>query len=156
MNLPDNAELLKLEEAGLTHQEIAERYGVTRQAVTWRFNDMGEFKRGKLQDVTEAMPWALSDHPAKKALWKQAAFLGLRAFLRERLGMDVSDRSRQALKAFLNRVENGEVLTVEDRGACYVARDRDLDGDLAIRWPADVPKDERVELFELVRRSDGQ
>ncbi|MFF8367863.1 hypothetical protein ACF05W_03410 [Streptomyces lydicus] len=154
--LPDNVGLLKLEEAGLTHAEIAEQYNVTRQAVTWRFNNMGEYKRGPLGDVTAKLPWDLANHPAKAKLRNQQPFLGLRAFLRERLGVEVSARSQLALRAFLNRVEKGEVLAVDDvLGAHYVKRDPVRDGSLVIRWPAGVEKDDRVSLFELSAAQTG-
>ncbi|WP_338781754.1 hypothetical protein [Streptomyces sp. DG1A-41] len=135
----------------MTHQEIADIYGVTRQAVTKRFNlDMGEYKRGRLQDVTKALPWDLAAHPAKSKLKDQESFLGLRAFLRAKLGITLSDRSKQALRAFLNHIMSGEVLTLDDaQGARYVRRDvRDIP-DLVIRWPEDVPRDDRMGLFRL-------
>ncbi|MGW2919511.1 hypothetical protein ACWDBF_16810 [Streptomyces angustmyceticus] len=154
--LPDNVDLLKLEEAGLTHAEIAKQYNVTRQAVTWRFTNMGEYKRGPLQDVTANLPWDLANHPAKEKLWRQQPFLGLRAFVRERLGAEVSPRSQLALRAFLNRVEKGEVLAVDAaKGAHYVDRDPLRDGSLVIRWPDEVPKDGRAMLFELAAGQTG-
>ncbi|MFD8886436.1 hypothetical protein ACFV0H_28565 [Streptomyces erythrochromogenes] len=150
MGLPDNYELLALEEAGLSHQEIADKYHVTRQAVTWRFdNHLKIKKRAHFQEVTALMPWDVASHPAKDRLKQQAAFLGLRAYLRKRLDMDVSARSAQAMRAFLNRVSNGEVLAVGVTGAHYVPREA-ADGNLVIRWPADEPRpEERLELFEL-------
>ncbi|MFB7782057.1 hypothetical protein ACFC1D_04970 [Streptomyces vinaceus] len=150
MGLPDNYRLLALEEAGLSHQQIADRYNVTRQAVTWRFdNHLKIKKRAHFQEVTSLMPWDVASHPAKDRLKGQAAFLGLRAYLRRRLDMEVSPRSEQALKAFLNRVSHGEVLAVGDTGAHYVSREA-ADGNLVIRWPAGVPRyEERVELFQL-------
>jgi hypothetical protein len=154
--LPDNAELLKLEAAGLTHSEIAKKYGVSRQAVTKRFNDMGEYRRGPLQDVTAVLPWDVANHPAKAKLWRQQPYVGLRALLRERMGAEVSPRSRAALRAFLNHVQNGEVLNLDDvQGAHYVPRDPERDGSLVVRWPEGVPQDERTPLFHLPAAQDA-
>ncbi|WP_030386517.1 hypothetical protein [Streptomyces sp. NRRL S-241] len=150
MGLPDNYELLALDEAGFTHEQIAAQYKVTRQAVTWRFDHHLKIKkRAHFQEVTSLMPWDVAAHPAKARLKQQAAFLGLRAYLRSRLDMEVSPRSAQAMKAFLNRVANGEVLAVGPMGAHYVPREP-ADGNLVVRWPADAPRhEERLELFEL-------
>ncbi|MFD7552986.1 hypothetical protein ACFV9E_00390 [Streptomyces sp. NPDC059835] len=150
MGLPDNYKLLELEEAGFTHLQIAKQYGTTRQAVTYRFGEKLQMKkRAHFQEVTSLMPWDVASHPAKARLKQQAAFLGLRAYLRHRLDMEVSPRSAQAMKAFLNHVSNGEVLAVGATGAHYVRREA-TDGNLVIRWPADVPRhDEQLELFAL-------
>ncbi|MCY0941900.1 hypothetical protein [Streptomyces antarcticus] len=149
--LPDNVELLKLQEAGLTHQEIADRFAATRQAVTLRFNEMQKYSRGPLRKVTESIPWDLSDPVLKRKVWSQEPYMGLRAFVQGRLGAEVGRRSELALKAFLNRVTKGEVLCLDsERGVHYVPRDPQQDGDLiVIRWPAGVPRDERWRLFEL-------
>ncbi|MER6086548.1 hypothetical protein [Streptomyces bluensis] len=148
--LPDNAQLMKLESAGLSHEQIAEKYGVSRQAVTKRFNDMGEYSQRPLQDVTAALPWDIASYPSKDKLKHSRAFLGLRAFLRERMGFEVSaERSREALRVFLDHVQAGEVLELHPgEGARYVSR-RKSDGSLVIRWPDDVPEDARTDLFRL-------
>ncbi|MGI5196946.1 hypothetical protein ACQEVY_25505 [Streptomyces sp. CA-288835] len=146
--LPDNAELLKKVEAGMTHEDIAKEYGVSHQAVTKHFNSMGEYRKGPQSDVTSVLPWDLSNHPQKQKISCQRSFLGLRAFLRERMGLEVSRRSQQDLRAFLNHVERGEVLELDDaEGARYVQRDPVRDGSLVIRWPAKVPKGDRTDLF---------
>ncbi|MEV6419047.1 helix-turn-helix domain-containing protein [Streptomyces sp. NPDC051662] len=149
--LPDNAELLKREALGMSRAEIAAEFGVSRQAVAKRFNDMGKYSRGPIQDVTAALPWDIANHPAKKKLWAQQPYLGLRAFLRQRMGAEVSQRSQLALRAFLNHVVQGEVLDLhETQGAHYVPRDPERDGELVIRWPRSVPlDDERKALFRL-------
>lgn len=149
MKLPDNVELLKLQEADLSHQEIADRFGVTRQAVTWRFNQLNKFSRGPLRKVSECIPWDLSDPRLKRKVWSQEPYMGLRAFIQTRLGAEVGRRSELALKAFLNRIAKGEVLTLDpEHGVHYVQRDPERDGALVIRWPAEVSRDERAKLFE--------
>ncbi|MEU9404764.1 hypothetical protein AB0E08_03475 [Streptomyces sp. NPDC048281] len=148
--LPDNAELLKLEEAGLSHAEIAAMHDVSRQAVTKLFNNMGEYVRGPVQAITDALPWDIAALPAKDRLRDQDAYIGLRAFVREQLGADVSPRSQVSLRAFLNHIANGEVLELDpNHGARYVKRDPQRDESLVIRWPAEVPRDARTDLFRL-------
>ncbi|MFD8018933.1 hypothetical protein ACFV6G_00690 [Streptomyces lavendulae] len=148
--LPDNVQLLMLQEAGKTHQEIADEYHTTRQAVTWRFNEMEKYSRGPLRQVTESIPWDISDRDLKRKVWKQEPYMGLRAFVQSRLGAEVGRRAELALKAFRNRVSRGEVLALDaERGVHYVSREP-ADGNLVIRWPADMPQDdEQVKLFEL-------
>ncbi|MGW0575789.1 hypothetical protein ACWD25_07420 [Streptomyces sp. NPDC002920] len=149
--LPDNAELLKLEEAGVSHAEIAAEYGVSRQAVTKLYNNMGTYlTEPVVQDVTSALPWDLAKLPAKSKLRDQDAYIGLRAFLRQQMGAEVSPRSQVSLRAFLNHVADGEVLELHrDHGARWVKRDPVRDGSLVIRWPEDVPQDHRTDFFRL-------
>lgn len=152
MALPDNLQLLKHEEQGMTHQEIADLYRVTRQAVTYRFNAMGEYKRGNLSGVSESLPWDFSAYPPelKRKIWSQDTFLGLRTYVRLQLGETVSRRAQLSLRAFLNRVRSGDVLAVDmERGAHYVPRDVVRDGSLVVRWPEGVPRDHRVSLLQL-------
>jgi hypothetical protein len=147
--LPDNAKLLMMEAAGMTHAQIAETYKVSRQAVTKRFNAMGEYSQASNREVTAVIPWDLRNHPGKHRLKDSEEYQGLRAFLRERMGLPVSPRSRLALKWFMNHVESGEVLTLDaERGVRYVPRE-ERDGSLVIRWPEDEPQDERTALFRL-------
>ncbi|MFJ3634642.1 hypothetical protein [Streptomyces sp. NPDC090112] len=148
--LPDNVQLLMLQEAGKSHQEIADEYRTTRQAVTWRFNEMEKYSRGPLKQVTESIPWDISDRDLKRKVWKQEPYMGLRAYVQTRLGAEVGPRAELALKAFRNRIARGEVLALDPvRGVHYVPRDPS-DGNLVIRWPADVPRDDdRAALFEL-------
>ncbi|MFD7605166.1 hypothetical protein ACFWAN_32625 [Streptomyces mirabilis] len=139
---------MKLEEAGFSHAEIARRYDVSRQAVTKLYNNMGEYSRGPVRDITDALPWDIARHPAKEKFRDQDAYIGLRAFLRLKLGAEVSRRSQVSLSTFLNHVQNGEVLELHPvHGARYVKRDPMIDGSLVIRWPEDVPQDDRVDLF---------
>ncbi|MBT2609874.1 hypothetical protein J7I97_16700 [Streptomyces sp. ISL-87] len=149
--LPSDHELLKLREANLTHGAIAKRFGVSRQAVTRLYNGQDIRTRQGLQEVTDVLPWSLDTHPAKKKLASQAAYLGLRAYLRVQLGQEISPRSEQARRAFLNRITSGrEVLAVEEDGAHYVPRAADGGHGLIIQWPAEVPLTERdLELFSF-------
>ncbi|MGN7135816.1 hypothetical protein [Streptomyces pseudogriseolus] len=139
------------EAAGLSHEQIAEMYGVTRQAVTKRFGDMGEYRRAQFQDVNALLPWDVAHHPLKHKLKQQSGYLGLRAFLRKQLGQTLSPRSQAAMRRFLAHVEAGEVLDLDEiQGAHFVKTDQMRDGSLVVRWPLGVPKDERSELFRYV------
>ncbi|WAB08825.1 helix-turn-helix DNA binding domain protein [Streptomyces phage Success] len=122
--LPSDVELLKLEAAGFSHQAIADQYGVKRQAVTKAFNLMDKYKRQAYKDVTNVLPWDLANHPDKDALKNSESFTGLRAWVRQRMGGDVSSRSELALRTFRNHLEAGEVLSLDPvQGVCWVKRD---------------------------------
>lgn len=146
--LPSDAELLKLDAAGLTHREIGDQYGVSRQAVTLRFNNMGEYAQAARRDVSAVLPWDLTQHPASSTLKNSEAYMGLRAFVRQRLGVETSPRAQLSLKTFLNHLRAGEILDLDPvRGVVWVSR-KPQDGTLVIRWPADVARDERAKLLE--------
>ncbi|MEU6704736.1 hypothetical protein [Streptomyces wuyuanensis] len=135
--LPDDLELRKLSAAGKTDQEIADDYGVTSQAVAYRLNRLGVFRKGPRTAVLQSMPWDLSCHPRKRELTRQRTFLGLRYFVMKRLGQDVSENAERDLRYFMHHVINGEVLTLHpERGFVYVPRATE-DGSLVVRWPAD-------------------
>ncbi|MGW1673278.1 hypothetical protein [Streptomyces sp. NPDC002324] len=154
--LPGDTELLKLEEAGLTHSEIGKRYGVSRQAVTKRFNAMGKYVRAAYRDATAVLPWDLASHPARDSLRKDESFMGLRAFVREQMGAEVSERSALALRTFHNHIKAGEVLDLDPvQGACWVRREDERDGSLVIRWPEGVPRDERTALLHYTPAQSG-
>ncbi|MGQ5602961.1 hypothetical protein [Streptomyces sp. EKS3.2] len=148
--LPSDAELLKREAAGLSHAEIAAEFGVTRQAVTKRFNLMEKYARQEYREVTNVLPWDLAQHSDKDGLKNSEAFTGLRAYVRQRMGGEVSPRSELALRTFWNHLESGEVLTLDPvQGARWVRRDPERDDDLVIRWPDDVDQDERTDVFRF-------
>jgi hypothetical protein len=148
MLLPSDTELAKLQEAGLSHQEIADRFNVSRQAVTKRFNNMGEFVRAVTRDVAAVLPWDLSQHPAKSKLKDSVHYLGLRAFVRQELGFEVSNRGKRALTTFTNHVRAGEVLELDEvLGFVWAPYVPARDGDLVIRWPKSVPQDDRANLL---------
>ncbi|MFE9442505.1 hypothetical protein ACFYO2_26715 [Streptomyces sp. NPDC006602] len=154
--LPSDTELLKKEEAGLTHREIGIEFGVSRQAVTKRFNAMGKYVRAAYRDATALLPWDLTNHPAKDALRKDESFWGLRAFVRQQMGGEVSKRSELALRTFENHIKAGQVLDLDPvQGVRWVRREPERDGSLVIRWPDDVPQDERTALFRYSPAQSG-
>lgn len=150
--LPSDIALLKLKAAGFKHWEIAEQYGVSRQAVTYRFNAMKIYMREKDSEVTEALPWDFSSfsESVKRKLWSDEAMLGLRSYVRQQLGAELSERGEEAMRAFLGHVARGEVLAVnEEVGSLYVPRDELKDEGLVVRWPVGVPRDSRALLLGL-------
>jgi hypothetical protein len=148
--LPEDSELLKLEAAGFTHAEIGAQFGVSRQAVTKRFNAMDRYARQEYRDITPMLPWDLTTHPAKDAISKDESMIGLRAFLRQRMNTKVTKRSELALHVFWFHIKAGEVLDLDPvQGVRWVQRDEKRDGSLVIRWPEGVPQDERTELFRF-------
>ncbi|MGW0087839.1 hypothetical protein ACWDWS_02290 [Streptomyces sp. NPDC003328] len=145
--LPSDFELQKLLSAGRTEVEIANMYGVTQQAVSYRMQNMQIARKGPKAPVTSALPWNLASHPDKRRLVNQAPFRGLRYFLQKRMGESLSERAELDLRAFLNRVRDGHVLAlIAGDGFKYVPREpQDLD--LVIRWPDDIPRNEKTALF---------
>jgi len=147
--LPDNLTLLKHDAAGMTEGEIAAKYGVSQQAVAWRLNGLGVFKKGRKAPVMALLPWDLSARPDKRKLSNQNGFAGLRSFLRRKFGEELSTRAQVDLRAFLGHIEAGEVLKLdEQRGFIYVPRS-DADGNLVIRWPEgqERPDSKTVSMF---------
>ncbi|MEU5957572.1 hypothetical protein [Streptomyces sp. NPDC047525] len=150
--LPSDKELLKLEAAGLTHQQIGDEYGVSRQAVTKRFNTMGLFVQAIRRDVSVVLPWDLSQVPNRSKLKDSVTYIGLRAYVRDQLGAEVSPRAERALKTFVNHVQAGEILELDStEGLRWATYAPEQDGDLILRWPESAKKDKRVNLF---RRSE--
>ncbi|MFE6226885.1 hypothetical protein [Streptomyces sp. NPDC057854] len=148
--LPGDSELLRLEAAGLTHAEIAARYDVSRQAVTKRFNQMDRYPRQQFRDVTAVLPWDISTYPAKHEITHNESMIGLRAFLLQQAGSELSGRHTLALRVFTSHVKAGEVLELDPvQGLRWVQRDEVRDGSLVIRWPEGVPQDERTAMFRL-------
>lgn len=138
--LPESdLELQQLLSAGLTGVEIARSYHVTPEAVYKRFDKMGIKHKGPESPVTAVLPWDIANHPEKRRLTNQAPFRGLRYYLMRRMGQSLSERAEADLKAFLNRVRNGDVLELaEGAGFRYVSR-QPSDGRLVIRWPDGIP-----------------
>lgn len=153
--LPSDFELHKKVSAGWTTQQIADFYGSTRQGVEYRLHKMDVRKKGPKSPVTSLIPWNLVEHPEKRSLTSQAPFRGLRYFLQKRMGETLTERAAKDLNAFLYRVSNGYVLALVDgTGFTYVPR-RASDMGLVIRWPEDVPEDERTSLFALDAPAEG-
>ncbi|MER5883100.1 GcrA family cell cycle regulator [Streptomyces sp. NPDC001941] len=155
--LPGDTELAKLWEAGLSHAEIARQFGVSRQAVNKRFNRMGVTPRAGQLTVTDILPWDLASFPQKGMLRQQEPYIGLRAFVRKRIGENLSARSELARKSFVAQIGKGLVLDIDPSvGAHYVKRDPKRDGTLVIRWPEDVPRgEEATNIFQIGSLSEG-
>ncbi|MEU6389975.1 hypothetical protein [Streptomyces sp. NPDC046939] len=140
--------MLQLEAAGYSHSDIGKMFGVSRQAVTLRFNLMGKYVQAARRDVSAVLPWDLSRHPASSKLKDSEAYIGLRALVRQRLGMELSNRGQLALRTFLNHIRAGEVLSLHAvHGFKWEPWDAEQDGDFVIRWPEEVPRDQNAELF---------
>lgn len=155
--LPDNLELLTLDAAGKSHQEIADKFGVTRQAVQKRFSAMGLHIKGPKGRLAASLPWDIAGREDKRRLKNSTPFHGLRAFLRVRFGEQLTARSQVALSHFESHLKAGEVLALFDgEGFVYVPR-RAADGDLVVRWPKGATRtpaqDALFALPDEVRRS---
>ncbi|MFD7257162.1 hypothetical protein [Streptomyces sp. NPDC059874] len=137
MALPDYADLQKLLSAGLTQPEIAKMYKVSQQAVSKRMVQRDHYRRGTNAPVTAALPWDITGRTDKARLMDQRPFRGLRYFVTDRMGFPLSERARQDLALFVNKVRDGHVLTLDDeKGFVYLPRTPE-DGQLVVRWPDD-------------------
>lgn len=136
-SLPDSLTLLKLRRANLTQAEIGARYGVTGAAVGKALRELKVATRGKEGPLTTTLPWALSDRPDRKALYRQNSFKGLRALIHLRNGERLSGGYWTALGEFARHLDSGEVLELPEGPGTrfrYVPC-TEADGTLAIRWP---------------------
>ncbi|MFI9202623.1 hypothetical protein [Streptomyces sp. NPDC053048] len=148
MPLPDTETLLKLRGEGWTQPQIAKRFGVSQQAVSERLNRAKVFTKGPKSTVTSAIPWDLSERSDRHRISKLSPYLGIRTFIKMKLGEALSGQERKHLRAFLGHVKSGEVLDLDEQGFLYRKR-LPSDGSLVIRWPEGVEKDPAVTaLFE--------
>lgn len=154
MNGPDDLELRKLALAGASQAELAERYGVTQQAISKRLVALGIVRRGTATPVLRSMPWDLAGHPDKRRILNGRPFNGLRYFVAKRLGDELSERAEADRQTFIRKVNNGLVLTLDEaKGFVYVPR-TETDGDLVIRWPEGRDDSLKI-LFRLHLADEG-
>ncbi|MCX5201499.1 hypothetical protein OG897_08550 [Streptomyces sp. NBC_00237] len=133
--LPDKHQLIKWRVAGLTHKEIAEKYGVSRQAVTNKLDKEMSIPLASV-DIAELLPWPFAEAPKKRDFLRQHVYKGLRGLLAYRNGRPTTKEDFAARRTLINHLLLGEVVTFRiDEGFSYVPR-KDSTG-LVIAWPAD-------------------
>ena len=94
--LPDVARLLQHVDRGMTHQQIADMYGVSRQAVTLKL-------KGATTPRVFRRDWPWDVQPRHKAGWLyEAISFYVVAQTKER---PLTDRQRQRLTAFLDMLD---------------------------------------------------
>ncbi|MBD0739849.1 response regulator transcription factor [Streptomyces sp. CBMA29] len=153
--LPSDAELLKLYALGKKNPEIAAMYGVTPQAVNYRFDKLNIKRRPLTTQANDLIGqvWKIGSDPDTIAHHGLSPIQYLRMWVRYRLGDDTLS-ARQLTNAvnFGRRLQReGTVLQYQAQDAqpfSYVPR-RPSDGRLVVRWPADQPQPEAEVLEPL-------
>ncbi|MGK5496379.1 hypothetical protein [Streptomyces sp. URMC 125] len=155
--LPGNAELAKLFNQGLSDQQIANRYGTTRQAVNLRLQNMGLRRTPEMiVKVNDLVPWNVKSVRDEEGPGHHTAYPleTLKLYLRRRLGdPDMSKRQLADARRFLKRLRKHPALILDydrSRSTGFFWRERTPeDCALILAWPAHVPKDRpHMDLLE--------
>lgn len=141
--LPDNEELLQLRQAGLTYDEIATRFGVTKGAVYLQLRRVKA--TGTRPTYKHLLPWRVKAehthaHPA----------MMLRLLARRQNGEELPDAKARLLDKWLHDVSEADVVVCYEpdfppndasptSGGFYYSRRREGDGDALIRHPDAEP-----------------
>lgn len=140
--LPDDNTMRKFLRDGLSNREIAKRYGVSPQAVNYRFTRMGIQRFPYISTATAILEAAYPTAPGFRRSdytqrWRARQLF---AFMRWRLGdPDLTERQIEAAKHFANRSRKHDVVLAlapdEPQPWVWVAREPS-DGRRVLRWPA--------------------
>lgn len=160
--LPEDSELLRLYALGLKNPEIAAQYGVTPQAVNYRFDKL-KIKRRPITTQANALigqVWTIGAEPGTEYHQNLSAISYLRVWVRQRLGDDsLSAAQRKKASNFIKRVVDEDVVLKYEPWAenpfTYVPR-QPSDGRLVVRWPSDQPRPEggALRALELPREEE--
>ncbi|WJV49925.1 hypothetical protein [Streptomyces flavofungini] len=137
--LPDDSTLIELSLADYSDTDIARMYGVTQQAVTKRLAAMNIQRRGAKgasSIVARYLPWDISGRDDVKRLNNQAAYTGLRYFIREKLEGRLTPRGEFAVGVFKRNLMKGFVVDFDDAEGFVYRERRKEDGNLVVRWPS--------------------
>ncbi|MEU4920281.1 hypothetical protein AB0G29_13100 [Streptomyces parvus] len=143
----DDLELRKILLQEPDYTKIAIRFGVTRQAVSYRALNMNMYLRGPKAEALALLPWDISEHPHRADLIRDSIFRGLRRLVQVRLREKEPDRYA---KAFVRHVVEGEVAHLEPDGKRLIYLPRlPSDGGLVVRWPGESapPTPEQLQLL---------
>ncbi|MFF1908634.1 hypothetical protein [Kitasatospora sp. NPDC058218] len=153
--LPSDAEMSKLFALGVSDRDIADKYGVTTQAVSWRWKKLGLQRNAIIDEVSELVGsvWSVVSHPGAGSHHKTSKAQSLRYYLRVRLGdKELSDRNLATAASFEKTMRRrGHVLDYSrEDGFFFVPRTPD-DEDFIIRWPRDKvrPVGEESDIWRL-------
>jgi transcriptional regulator with XRE-family HTH domain len=128
--------------------QIGKDFGVSRQYISYLYNQAAQGARPTAPMIKDLLPWDIASHPAKARIGRQEPYVGLRAFLRQQLGEELSARSRVSLNGFYRHLREHKVLELSADGLSWVPR-RPEDGNLVVRWPKEAEMDGRAEFFQL-------
>lgn len=148
--LPENDLILLRDryQLNLNAQEIAAKYGVTRSAVSKRFNQMNRpFKDPRIV-VVDALPWKIvREHRVLDGAAR------LRAHIKAMKGDELPSAAQKRLDNWWKRLRRDRVVLDyhSDQPSPWVyVRRVETDGDLVIRWPASSrPTAEQARLLSL-------
>ncbi|MBB5123210.1 hypothetical protein AF335_33105 [Streptomyces eurocidicus] len=168
--LPTDAELTVLVHLGLSDPEIAERYGVSKQAVQKRRDKMGLVKINPAQErVNTALKsiWDVKTDRTGEDTHHNRYFLKcVKVYMRMRLGDKISGYQKEEVARFLSQLEReksvvhyrrkvegeqGEETADEALEGFVLVLREPSDGRRILRWPADVelPEEDLQRAMEL-------
>ena len=98
--LPSDARMRELHEEGLTNQQIASRYGVTREAVRQKFARMGLDRGPRRADHRRFLPWRMRAQHQQDVLARR-----LRELSKREQGFPLTDTENRNLDEWLAFME---------------------------------------------------
>lgn len=139
--LPTSDVLRKHRSDGMTYQEIADMYGVTKGAVYWQLRDAGLAKARP--DHSKYLPWTVKTEHAHA----RPAMM-LRLLSRREQGDKIPDVKARMLDKWLGEVKAADVVVCYNRdmapnpanpttGGFYYSKRRPTDGDNLVRETTD-------------------
>ncbi|MFJ8699450.1 hypothetical protein [Streptomyces ardesiacus] len=155
--LPDDDVLIRLYRDGVKDEEIASMYGVTHQAVSFRFGRMGLKRKPYISTATAILEAAYpSSGDFKRSDYTQLnRGRQLFSFMRWRMGdPKLTPRQRKLAQEFLTYVQENDVVVSLDPTAktpwVWLPREPQ-DGDLVLRWPParEKPKGDHLKAITL-------
>ncbi|MFD3464843.1 hypothetical protein ACFWWM_00455 [Streptomyces sp. NPDC058682] len=126
---------------GLTYEQIAEQYGVTKGAVYWQLRDSGQVKARPSHK--KYIPWVVkAEHAHARPV------MMLRLLSRREQGDDIPDVKARMLDKWLGEIKDADVVVCYSRdmvpnpaspttGGFYYSKRRPEDGDALIRYEAE-------------------
>ena len=109
--LPEKDVLVRMVRAGLTHRQIADQFGVTRQAVGKRIGSP-ENPDQPYGQFSAHMPW-----PAVTAAHQRTyVFRSLQDLVRRQLDMPMTEDHSRSLDTFLGELDSRGMVVAYDRG----------------------------------------
>lgn len=142
--LPDDDQMRRYFSLGWRDSEVAEEYGVTRQAVQKRWRKLGLKRAPFVSEVTDLLNqgWDFPEEGetaagSTRAKWHSRM---LRSFLRRRLGDVLVSRETDRVRAWATslREENAIMIYTAERGWHPVPRESG-DRPWVVRWPSGRP-----------------
>ena len=159
--LPPDSELTSMFHMGLTNQEIADYFKVSRQAVSKRLVRLGLVRRPYSDRANKIIgrAWKIKNTKTKTSHHCKIEIKYLRWLLRRNLGDQLNDDQNGRLDRWIQRIKEQNIILCYDPNTLhgFYYRERQLeDGDLAMDWPRDVPLPEGDELGAIRIPGFGQ